>query len=77
MESKDYKYDRGDGVMVSRQRMYQLRNKDKHNAMKRKYYANNKKAIAEKARVWRDAFEKEHGISYYLWRKKNAEAKTD
>lgn len=54
MTSSKYKYDKGDGTMVSRQRMHQLRNPGYGAEAKKKYLAK---------------FKKEHGMSYYLWNK--------
>lgn len=75
MEEKKYLYDKGDGTMVSRQRMHQIRFPDKKKALDKRYRDNNREKINARAKEWRDKFEAENGISYYLWRKQKNEHK--
>ena len=68
------RYDKGDGTIVTRQRMYQLRNKEKEAERRRKYYAENKEMVNAKLKKWLADFKEEHGISYHAYRKKAKKA---
>lgn len=54
MTSSKYKYDKGDGTMVSRQRIHQLRNPGYNKEMKKRY---------------NDKFKAKYGMSRYMWEK--------
>lgn len=69
MPDKVYKYDKGDGTMVSRQRIHQLRNPEKMREIQKRYRDSHKVEMAARNRAWRQKFKDEHdGISYAQWR---------